>query len=203
MNFKKAIIVFASLTLVSSSFFVSVKPVLAATQNTYYSNVYHKSTPQYVNGYSGILSESLEDTFTDSYNNVTGLHSGSIRYLYRVNGIIVTNSRGAYCGEGYINETLTGYHIYDTHGNLIYEQYSSEGSWSNIPGGSGIVIISFPTDGSTGVSTASTGGTITTVGGNQIHTFTSSGTWTMVAATTTIPNKVYSYYQAIKRAAFY
>lgn len=49
-------------------------------------------------------------------------------------------------------------------------------------GGSGIVIISFPTDGSTGVSTSSTGGTITTSGGNQIHTFTSSGTWTMVAA---------------------
>jgi len=48
-------------------------------------------------------------------------------------------------------------------------------------GGSGIVVISFPEDGSTGVSTSSTGGTITSSGGNQIHTFTSDGTWTMVA----------------------
>ena len=56
-------------------------------------------------------------------------------------------------------------------------------------GGSGVVIISFPTDGSTGVSTSSTGGTITTSGGNQIHTFTSSGTWTMVAYTVSKVNK--------------
>ena len=57
------------------------------------------------------------------------------------------------------------------------------GAWSNLiggTGGSGVVIISFPIDGSTGVSTTSTGGTITTVGGNQIHTFTSSGTFTPV-----------------------
>jgi len=49
-------------------------------------------------------------------------------------------------------------------------------------GGSGIVIIAYKTDGSDGVSTSSTGGTITTSGANTIHTFTSSGTWTMVAA---------------------
>ena len=48
-------------------------------------------------------------------------------------------------------------------------------------GGSGVVIISFPLDGSTGVSQASYGGTITKVGLNQIHTFTSSGVWTMVS----------------------
>jgi len=41
-------------------------------------------------------------------------------------------------------------------------------------GGSGIVIISYPT----GVTTE-TGGTITTSGGNTIHTFTSSGTFTV------------------------
>lgn len=49
------------------------------------------------------------------------------------------------------------------------------------PGGSGVVIIRYLTDGSTGVSTSSTGGTITTSGSYTIHTFTSSGTWTMVA----------------------
>ena len=61
-------------------------------------------------------------------------------------------------------------------------------------GGDGVVIIAFPTDGSTGVSTSSTGGTITTVGGYQIHTFTTSGTWTMVAAATytaTPDNRMY------------
>ena len=43
-------------------------------------------------------------------------------------------------------------------------------------GGSGIYIISYPT----GLITA-TGGTITTSGGNTIHTFTSSGTFTVTA----------------------
>jgi len=43
-------------------------------------------------------------------------------------------------------------------------------------GGSGIVIISYPT----GSITAS-GGTVTTSGGNTIHTFTSSGTFTVTA----------------------
>lgn len=47
-------------------------------------------------------------------------------------------------------------------------------------GGSGIVIIRYKTDGSDGVSTASTGGTITTSGAYTIHTFTSSGTFTAV-----------------------
>jgi hypothetical protein len=44
------------------------------------------------------------------------------------------------------------------------------------------VIISYATDGSDGVSTSSTGGTITTSGGQTIHTFTSSGTFTVVEA---------------------
>jgi len=52
-------------------------------------------------------------------------------------------------------------------------------------GGSGVVIISYATNGSDGVSTSSTGGTITTSGGQTIHTFTSSGTWTMVASSLT------------------
>ncbi len=60
-------------------------------------------------------------------------------------------------------------------------------------GGSGIVIIRFKYDGSNGVATSSTGGVITysdvnglnpgispDVDGYQIHTFTTSGTWTMV-----------------------
>lgn len=47
-------------------------------------------------------------------------------------------------------------------------------------GGSGVVIIAFLEDGSTGVSTSSTGGTITSSGGYQIHTFNSSGTFTCV-----------------------
>lgn len=43
-------------------------------------------------------------------------------------------------------------------------------------GGSGVVIIAYPT----GTYTA-TGGTITTSGGNTIHTFTTSGTWVLVS----------------------
>lgn len=46
------------------------------------------------------------------------------------------------------------------------------------------VIISYATNWSDWVSTSSTGGTITTSGGNTIHTFTTSGTWTMVASST-------------------
>jgi len=44
-------------------------------------------------------------------------------------------------------------------------------------GGSGIVIIRYKTDGSDGVSTSSTGGTITTSGSYTIHTFTTGGTF--------------------------
>ena len=51
-------------------------------------------------------------------------------------------------------------------------------------GGSGIVIISYATDGSDGVSTDSTGGTVTTSGGQTIHTFTADGTFTVVEAET-------------------
>lgn len=45
-----------------------------------------------------------------------------------------------------------------------------------------VVIISYATDGSDGVSPSSTGGTITTSGGQTIHTFTSSWTFTMVSS---------------------
>lgn len=53
-------------------------------------------------------------------------------------------------------------------------------------GGSGIVIIAYHTDGSDGVSPTSTGGTITTVGAYTIHTFTSSGTFTLVGIPPTV-----------------
>ncbi len=43
----------------------------------------------------------------------------------------------------------------------------------------GIVVIAYPINGSTGVSTDSTGGTITQSGGYQIHTFTTDGTFVM------------------------
>lgn len=54
-------------------------------------------------------------------------------------------------------------------------------TWWN--GWSGIVIISYATNGSDWVSPSSTGGTITTSWGQTIHTFTTSGTFTMVAST--------------------
>ena len=47
-------------------------------------------------------------------------------------------------------------------------------------GGSGVVIVAYKTDGSTGVSTDSTGGTITTSGAYTLHTFTASDTFTAV-----------------------
>lgn len=56
-------------------------------------------------------------------------------------------------------------------------------------GGKGVVIVAFPIDGSTGISTSSTGGTITQSGGFQIHTFTSSGTFGCVLSTTPIKTK--------------
>jgi len=50
-------------------------------------------------------------------------------------------------------------------------------------GGSGIVIIAYKTDGSDGITTASTGGTITTSGLYTIHTFTASGTFVASSGT--------------------
>lgn len=51
---------------------------------------------------------------------------------------------------------------------------------SGFAGGSGIVIIRYATDGSDGISSASTGGTKTTSGGDTIHTFTSDGTFSAI-----------------------
>lgn len=63
--------------------------------------------------------------------------------------------------------------------------------WSGIAwlnGGSGVVIISYATNGSDGVSPTSTGGIITTSGWQTIHTFTTSGTFTMIAPSTSSAN---------------
>jgi hypothetical protein len=46
------------------------------------------------------------------------------------------------------------------------------GGTTGANGGSGVVIISYPG------AQIGTGGTVTSVGGNTIHTFTSSGTYT-------------------------
>jgi len=55
--------------------------------------------------------------------------------------------------------------------------YTAGGSGA---GGSGIVVISYPANG----NITATGGTITTVNGNKIHTFTSSGTFNISAINT-------------------
>jgi hypothetical protein len=56
------------------------------------------------------------------------------------------------------------------------------GAWFNQTasnGAAGVVIIAYKTDGSDGVYPSSTGGTVTTSGLYTIHTFTSSGTFTV------------------------
>lgn len=58
--------------------------------------------------------------------------------------------------------------------------HTSGGAQIGGNGGSGIVIISYPTGNIT-----ATGGTITTSGGNTIHTFTTSGTFTVTSVNTT------------------
>jgi hypothetical protein len=58
--------------------------------------------------------------------------------------------------------------------------FSSGGTYAGA-GGSGVVIVRYKTDGSDGISPSSTGGTKTTSGIYTIHTFTSSGTFTVVA----------------------
>jgi hypothetical protein len=50
------------------------------------------------------------------------------------------------------------------------------GFYSGAAGGSGVVIIAYPTG-----SMTATGGTITTSGGNTIHRFTTDGTFTRTA----------------------
>jgi hypothetical protein len=52
-------------------------------------------------------------------------------------------------------------------------------------GGSGVVIISYPTG-----SLSATGGTITTAGGNTIHTFNTSGTFTVFVRQTTFSKSI-------------
>ena len=71
-------------------------------------------------------------------------------------------------------------------GSTIDPGSGGTGGGSNGDGGdgdagqNGIVIIRYATDGSDGITTDSTGGTITTDGSDTIHTFTSSGTFTAV-----------------------
>ena len=62
-------------------------------------------------------------------------------------------------------------------------------------GGSGIVIVAYKTDGSMGVSTASTGGTVTTSGAYTLHTFKLAQTgnsFTAVSAFTTPTEFIWS-----------
>ena len=58
-------------------------------------------------------------------------------------------------------------------------------------GSDGVVIISYATDGSDGIDPSSTGGTKTTSGGQTIHTFTTSGTFTAVFASAAVVNKFF------------
>jgi hypothetical protein len=86
-----------------------------------------------------------------------------------ISGFLVTYATGGTGGEGW-GATSAGEVGAANRGNG-----GGGGGWAFWPagaGGSGIVILSYPT----GTLTA-TGGTITTSGGNTIHTFTSSGTF--------------------------
>lgn len=69
--------------------------------------------------------------------------------------------------------------------------------FNNSPSGAGArgeVRIIYPTDGSTGIDAASTtGGTKTTDGGNTVHTFTASGTLTVV----TLPEVASGFFMAM------
>lgn len=97
-------------------------------------------------------------------------------------GSVGTAGTGGAGGTG-VSNSITGspitYGAGGTGGNG-----GGSGSAGN-PGtsGAGIVIISYPTG-----SLTATGGSITTSGGNTIHTFTTSGTWTVTAiAAVTVP----------------
>lgn len=59
-------------------------------------------------------------------------------------------------------------------------------------GGDGVVVIAYNTDGSSGLSNDSMGGTKTYSGGRTIHTFTSGGTFTAVATEDTTQNDLLS-----------
>lgn len=58
--------------------------------------------------------------------------------------------------------------------------YSGTITWVSWAGGDWVVIISYLTDGSGGLTTASTWGTITTSWSYTLHTFTASGTFTAI-----------------------
>lgn len=72
---------------------------------------------------------------------------------------------------------------------------ASNGPYSGGNGADGVVIISYPTAGTSmgggTVILTATGGTITTAGGNTIHTFTTSGDFTVTSVTITSGTYVY------------
>lgn len=92
-----------------------------------------------------------------------------------ISGASVTYATG---GQGGYNGSTTGVAGPANSGNG--GGGSDSGGINASSGGSGVVILSYATNGSDGISTASTGGTVTTSGGNTIHTFTTSGTFSVI-----------------------
>jgi len=95
---------------------------------------------------------------------------GGIGLANSISGVAVTYAAGGQGGTppgGFANGAANK----GNGGSGIYGSSSASGA-----GGSGVVIISYPTG-----SMTATGGTITTAGGNTIHTFTASGTFTVVS----------------------
>lgn len=96
-----------------------------------------------------------------------------------ISGASVTYSVGGKGGGAGTGTNTTT----DTPGSGGGGAHRDGGNQAGASGKNGIVIIRYATDGSDGISTSSTGGTITTSGSDTIHTFTSSGTFTAVLTT--------------------
>jgi hypothetical protein len=86
----------------------------------------------------------------------------------------ISGSSVTYAGGGAGQKTVNG--TVGTDG-VGADQAGGGGGTASAVGLDGVVIISYAADGSDGVGQSSTGGTVTSSGGNIIHTFTTDGTF--------------------------
>lgn len=118
-------------------------------------------------GGAGGRGGNTDPAYIGSAGGVGGL--GGIGLTFTISGSAVTYARG---GDGATNTVQSGAANTGNGGSAgAYSAATASGA-----GGSGIVIVAYPTG-----SMTATGGTITTSGGMTIHTFTSSGTFTVVS----------------------
>ena len=125
-----------------------------------------------------------DGVIVSNVGNNGGCGSGGASFLNNTTKIGGTGSQGGNGGSGVGRPSNS---LYWGAGGGGGAGYAGGGA-----GGTGVCRIYFKVDGSDGVSTSSTGGTIYNNGDIQFHLFTSNGTFTVVYTTASVIDTLYA-----------